>query len=126
MNFHFKFMFFLWQLGIVDTLGMVNYFVNIGMQYGLIVVAAAGVKHISEVSQKILLEPIFGLGVNLRHIKVGESAIDRRARAATMAAFLSASVGSAATSTPAANALLGGHNCLPNRKYESSPCYTRR
>ena len=108
MPLHFKFMFFLWQFGLVDTLGMVNYFVNIGMQYGTIVIASAGVKHLSELSPKILLEPILGLGVSCRYIKAAETLAERRARAATVASFLSLSTTLASTSTPSANGALGG------------------
>jgi hypothetical protein len=108
MFFQFKFMVFLWQLGIVDTWGLVNYFVNVGAQYGTIVIAATGVKHFSEVTPKVLLEPISGIGVSLRYIKAGETVASRRAPAATIAALLTASAGSAATSTPAANSALGG------------------
>ncbi len=90
----FKFMCLLWQLGIIDTLGMVNYFVNVGMQYGSIVTAAAaGVNHLSEVNPKIILEPVFGLGVSFRYIKAAETAAGRRARAATIAALLWSSAG---------------------------------
>jgi hypothetical protein len=68
MYFHFKFMCFLWQLNIIDTLRIVNYFVDVVMQHGFVVVATAGLKHLSEVSPKIILEPFVGLGESLRYI----------------------------------------------------------
>jgi len=46
---------------------MVNYFINVGMQYGAMVFTA--VDNVSELSQKVLLEPISGFLISLRYIK---------------------------------------------------------
>jgi hypothetical protein len=69
-------MYVLWQLGIVDTCSMVNYFVNIGMQYGTIVFTSAGVKHLSELSPKVMLEPIVGLGGKFTLQLISQSSLE--------------------------------------------------
>jgi hypothetical protein len=48
------------QLGLVDTLTLVQFFTNIGSQYGAIVVATAA-GNFSGIGPKVLLEPIIGL-----------------------------------------------------------------
>jgi hypothetical protein len=107
MYSHLKFMYLIWQFSIIDTYAMVNYFVNVGMQYITVVFTYAGVKHLSELNLKVMLEPITGLGISVRYIKAAETASTYRARVANIAALLSSSAGLTGTSTPAANGTLG-------------------
>lgn len=55
----------------------------------------------------MIFEPILGLGVGCKFIKAAQTAGERRARVATLAALLSASTGAAVGSNPATNAGLG-------------------
>ena len=61
-------MFLLWQFGLVDTWGMVNYFINVGIQYGSVVAGALAFGNVSDLSPKVFLEPVLRLGVDLRYI----------------------------------------------------------
>ncbi len=54
------------------------------------------------------MEPIIGLGTSYQFIKAAQTAAERKARIATIAAFLSTSGASAVTADPATNAALGG------------------
>ena len=56
----------------------------------------------------MLFEPIARFEVSYQFVKAAQTAAERRARIATLAAFLSASTATAVGSTPAANAGLGG------------------
>jgi len=96
-----------WQAGLVDTFSLIQFCINSGSQYGAIVVASAA-GNFSEISPKVLFEPIFGLGISYKFVLAAKTAAERRARIATLAAFLSTSVTSAATLDPATNAGLGG------------------
>ena len=97
----------MWQFGLVDTLTAVNFIYNVGSQYGAIVLAAMADGDITKVPG-IALEPIAGLGLGYKFIKAAKTETERRARIATLAALLSASSATAAGSTPAANAGVGG------------------
>ena len=56
----------------------------------------------------MIFEPIAGLRVGYQFVKAAQTAAERRARVATLAALLSASATTAATSDPTANAGIGG------------------
>lgn len=58
-------------------------------------------------TKKTLLEPILGLGVSYKFVKAAQTAAERRARVATLAAFLSASTGAVFGSSTAANGSAG-------------------
>lgn len=53
------------------------------------------------------MEPIIGLGINYQFIRAAQTAAERRARIATLAAFLSTSGASAVTTDPATNLAVG-------------------
>ena len=99
-------MLFFWQIGLVDTLSLIQFCINTGSQYGAIVVASAA-GNFSDIGPKVLFEPIFGLGTSYKWIRAGKTVAEQRARAATLAAFLSTSAASAATTDPATNAAVG-------------------
>lgn len=99
-------MFFLWQIGVVDTFSLIQFCVNAGSQYGAIVVASAG-GNFSQIGPKVLFEPVLGFGIGYQFIQAAKTVAERRARIATLAAFLSAS-SSAVTLDPATNAAVGG------------------
>jgi hypothetical protein len=86
---------------------MIKFCVNAGSQYGAIVVAAAA-GNFSEIGPKTLLEPVFGLGTSYQFIRAAQTAAEIRARITTLAAFLSTSTTSIATTDPATNAAVGG------------------
>ena len=101
-----KLMLFFWQVGLVDTFSMIQFCINTGSQYGAIVVASAA-GNFSDIGPKVLLEPIIGLGTSYQLIRAAQIAAERRARIATLAAFLSTSGVSAVTTDPATNAAVG-------------------
>ena len=102
-----KLMLFFWQVGLVDTFSMIQFCINTGSQYGAIVVASAA-GNFSDIGPKVLFEPIIGLGTSYQFIRAAQTAAERKARIATLAAFLSASGASAVTTDPATNAAIGG------------------
>jgi hypothetical protein len=101
-----KLMFFFWQIGFVDTLTLIQFCLNSGIQYSSIVLASCAV-NFSDIRPSVLLEPIAGLGVSYRYIAAAKSAAMRRARIATVAAFLSTSGGSMVTANPNTNIAVG-------------------
>jgi hypothetical protein len=102
-----KLMLFFWQVGLVDTFSLIQFCINTGSQYGAIVVdSAAG--NFSDIGPKVLFEPIIGLGTSYQFIRAAQTAAERRARIAILAAFLSTSGTSAVTTDPATNAAVGG------------------
>ena len=103
----FQFMFFLWQIGFVDTFSLIQFCLNGGSQYAAIVVAnAAG--NCSSLGPGVLFSPLLGLGTGYQFVKAAQTVAERRARIATLAAFLSTSTASSLTSDPATNAAIGG------------------
>ena len=107
VGFSLKAMVLLWQFGLVDTLSMVQFFINSGSQYGAIVVAAASGRY-SDIGPRVLLEPVIGFGTSYQFIRAAQTAAERKARIATLAAFISTSAGSALTTDPSTNAAVGG------------------
>ena len=101
-----KLIFFFWQVGLVDTFSLIQFCINTGSQYGVIVIASAA-GNFSDIGPKVLLEPVLGLGTGYHFIRAAKTAAERRARIATLAAFLSTSA-SAVTTDPATNAAVGG------------------
>lgn len=106
MSIYLKTTLLLWQLKLVDTLSMIQIFSNTGSQYGAIVIAAAG-GNFSDIGPRVLLEPVIGLGTSYQFIKAAQTVAERKARIATLAAFLSTSVRSSLTTDPATNAAVG-------------------
>ena len=100
MTTSFKLMLFFWQVGLVDTFSMIQFCINSGSQYGAIVLASAA-GNFSDIGPKVLLEPIIGLGTSFQFIRAAKTVADRRARIATLAAFLATSGSSALTTDPA-------------------------
>ena len=99
----------MWQCGLVDTFTAVNIIYNAGAQYSYsaVVIAAMADGNVTKFPG-MLFEPIAGFGVSYQFVKAAQTAAERRARVATLAALLSASTATAVGSTPAANAGLGG------------------
>ena len=91
-----KLMLFFWQVGLVDTFSLIQFCINTGSQYGAIVVASAA-GNFSDIGPKVLFEPIVGLGTSYQFIRAAQTAAERRARIATLAAFLSTSGASVVT-----------------------------
>lgn len=107
MNFgSLKIMLFMWQYGLVDTFTLFHYLYNTGTQYSGIVLSAMVQGNITKFPST-LFEPIAGLGVSYQFIKAAQTAAEQRARVATLAAFLSASIASVASSSPEANLAVG-------------------
>lgn len=102
-----KIIILMWQCGFVDNFTAVNFIYNAGAQYSAVVIAAVADGNATNLP-RMLFEPIAGLGVSCQFIKAAQTAAERRARVATLAALLSASTATAVGSNPAANAGLGG------------------
>lgn len=102
-----KTMVLLWQFGLVDSLSMVQVFLNVSSQYGAIVVGAA-TRRYSNIGPRVLLEPVIGLGTSYQFIRAVKTVAERKARIATLGAFLATSAGSALRLDPATNATVGG------------------
>ena len=96
-------MLFFWKVGLVNIFSLIQFCINTGSQYGAIVVASAA-GNFSEIGPKVLFEPITGLGTSYQFIRAAQTAAERRARIATLAAFLSTSGASAVATDPATNA----------------------
>ena len=94
-----KIVLFMWQFGLIDTFSAVSFFYNVGTQYGSIVLTALVTGNATQLPTMIF-EPIAGLGVAYQFVKAVQPAAERRARVATLAALLSASATTAATSNP--------------------------
>ena len=103
----FKVILFMWQFGLIDTFSAVSFIYNAGAQYSSIVVAALVDGNVTKLPTRIF-EPIAGLGMSYQFVKAAQTVAERRARVATLAALLSASATTAATSDPTANAGIGG------------------
>ena len=101
-----KLMLFFWQVRLIDTFDLIKFCINTGSQYGAIVVASAA-GNFPDIGPKVLFEPIIGLGTSYQFIIAAQTAAERRARIATLAAFLSTSVASAFRTDPATNAAVG-------------------
>ena len=99
-------MIFLWQLGIVDSLTLLQFCINCGAQYtGLTLGEAAG--YMGDIGPSVLLAPIQGLGTSYKYVRTAQGAMERRARIATVASFMPMS-GRATLTDPATNAAAGG------------------
>ena len=73
----------------------------------LLIVVASAAGNFSDIGPKVLFEPIIGLGTSYQFIRAAQTAAERKARIATLAAFLSTSGASAVTTDPATNAAVG-------------------
>jgi hypothetical protein len=101
-----KIMIFLWQLGIVDSLTMLQFCINCGAQYtGLTLGQAAGC--MNDIGPSVLLAPVEGIGTSYKYVRAAPGAIERRARIATVASFITMS-GRSTLTDPATNAAAGG------------------
>ena len=97
-----KIMIFLWQIGVVDSLTLFQFCMNCGAQYGGLVVAeAAG--SMNDIGPSVLLAPLAGLGTSYKYVRVAQGAMEKRARIATIASFLTMS-----GRDPATNGAAGG------------------
>ena len=85
----------------------IHFWINIGSQYGTIVIASLAAGNFSRIGLKVLFEPIIGLGISYRYIGAAQTAAERRARIVTLAALLSVSGTSALTPDPATNLAVG-------------------
>lgn len=94
----------LWQLEVVDTFTMLQFFVNAGSQYFSIVGASAA-GNFSEINPRILLEPVVGLRTAVKFIQTGHAS-ERYIRIATVASLLSSSA-TTISRDPASNMALG-------------------
>jgi hypothetical protein len=103
---YLKTMLLLWQLGLVDTLTMIQIFTNTALQYGTMVGIAASSNH-SACTPKLLLDPILGLLTSYQYIKAAPTSAEVAKRAATVAVLLSSSVATAFTSDGATNLAQG-------------------
>lgn len=97
----------MWQYGLLGTFTAVNFIYNAGAQYGAVVIVAMADGNVTKLPS-MLFEPIAGLRVSCQFIKAAQTAAERQARVATLAAFLLPFTGAAVGSNTAYNAGLGG------------------
>jgi len=97
----------MWQFGLIDTFTATSFMYNLGIQYSSIVVAALVDGNVTKLPTMIC-EPIAGLEVGYQFVKVAQTAAERRARVATLAALLPSSATVAATSNSVDNTGIGG------------------
>ena len=99
-------MIFLWQIGVVDSLTLMQFFINCAAQYtGLTLAEVAN--YMSDIRPNVLLAPVHGLGTSYKYVRAAQGAMERRARVATLASFMVMS-GRATLTDPATNAAAGG------------------
>ena len=99
-------MILLWQLGIIDSLTLLQFCINCGAQYtGLTLGEAAG--YMGDIGPGVLLAPAKGLGTGYQYVQAAQTAMEKRARIATLASFMAMS-GRATLTDPATNAAAGG------------------
>ena len=75
----------MWQCGLVDTFTAVNFIYNTVAQYSAVVIGAIADGSPTNLP-RILFEPIAGIGVSYQFIKAAQTAVERRATIATLAA----------------------------------------
>lgn len=101
-----KIMILLWQVGIIDSLTLLQFCINCGAQYtGLTLGEAAG--YMGDIGPGVLLAPVKGLGTGYQYAQAAQGAMEKRARIATLASFMAMS-GRATLTDPATNAAAGG------------------
>ena len=101
-----KIMILLWQIGIIDSLTLLQFCINCGAQYtGLTLGEAAG--YMGDIGPGVLLAPVKGLGTGYQYVQAAQGAMEKRARIATLASFMAMS-GRATLTDPATNAAAGG------------------
>ena len=99
-------MILLWQVGIIDSLTLLQFCINCGAQYtGLTLGEAAG--YMGDIDPGVLLAPVKGLATGYQYAQVAQGAMEKRARIATLASFMAMS-GRATLTDPATNAAAGG------------------
>ena len=84
-----------------------NFCVNCGAQW-VAISGASAVGNCSQIGPKVLLEPILGIGTSVQFVRATSSAIERRNRVVTLAAFISTSATSMFHTDPATNFAVGG------------------
>ena len=100
-----KIMVLLWQIGTIDTLTLLQFYINCGAQYaGLTLGTAAG--YMGDLGPGVLLAPVKGLGTSYQYVRAAQGAMEKKARIATLASFLAMS-GRATLTDPATNASAG-------------------
>lgn len=78
----------LWQFDIVNTSTLVQFYINIDVQYAAVVIGEA-VKNFSYIKRKVLIKPIIGFNINNKFIVASESSAEKIACIATLTSFLS-------------------------------------
>lgn len=106
-SFSLKMIVLMWQFGFIDTFTLLQCLYNASAQYRSVVVAALADGNISQLPT-VPFEAIVGFKVSYDFIRTAQTVAEKKARIATVAALLSASVATVASSTPAANAAMGG------------------
>lgn len=101
----FRTILLMWQFGLIDTFSAINFMYNLVAQYSSVVVAALAYGNITQFP-KVMFEPITGLGVAYRFVKIAEAA-EKQKRIATLALLLANSVSADAQPTPVGSSGMG-------------------
>lgn len=100
-----KIMVLLWQVEIIDSLTLLQFCINCGVQYtGLTLGEAA--RYTGDIGPGVFLAPVKGLGTGYQYAQAAQGA-EKRARIATLTSFMAMS-GRATLTNPATNAAAGG------------------
>lgn len=81
-------MYFLWQIGIVDSLTLIQFTINGFVQYGGFVVGHTVGQNLEP---SALISPITQLGTAYQYVRGAQGAMEAQKRAATIAALLGTS-----------------------------------
>ena len=83
-------MILLWQVGIIDSLTLLQFCINCGAQCtGLTLSEVTG--YMSDISTGVLLASVKGLGTGYQYLQAAHEAMKKRARATTLSSFMAVS-----------------------------------
>ena len=102
----FKILLFLWQIGVLDSLTVLQICGNLASQYGVIVMTSVE-GNWSSISPSILLEPLNGLILSKDYILAASTRAEQLSRLATITSLLGTSATSAIQLNPNVNGAVG-------------------
>jgi hypothetical protein len=88
MTISLQLVLFFYQMGLINTFTLIQFYINSVTQYAAIVVASAS-GNSSSIGLKVLFEPITGFTTSYQFIKAAETLAERKIRIATVAALIS-------------------------------------
>jgi len=101
-----RLIYFLWQIGIVDSLTLIQFTINDFVQYGVFVVGHTVGQNLEP---SALIAPITQLGTAYQYVRGAQGAMEAHKRAATLAALLGTSTAVLETDIATNGAMAGLH-----------------